>query len=44
MMLPLPFSRVSILCGAPIAVSRQDKQAAAATIGDALDTLDRLLA
>ncbi len=41
MMLPLPFSRGSILCGAPISVSRQDKQAAAATIGDALDALDR---
>ena len=41
MMLPLPFSRGSILCGTPITVSRQDKQAAAAAIGDALDALDR---
>ena len=41
MMLPLPFSRGSILCGTPITVSQHDRQAASATIGDALDALDR---
>ncbi len=44
MMLPLPFSRGSIRCGTPITVSRQDKQDAAAIIGDALDALDEYAA
>ncbi len=41
MMLPLPFSRGSILCGTPVLVSGQDRQAAAAIISEALEALDR---
>jgi 3-deoxy-D-manno-octulosonic-acid transferase len=41
MMLPLPFSRVTILCGMAIAIERRDREAGSAILAHALEALDR---
>jgi 3-deoxy-D-manno-octulosonic-acid transferase len=41
MLLPLPFSRGRIVCGAPIHIGRHDHERGSAIIAEALDALDR---
>ncbi len=44
MLLPLPFSRGVILCGAPIEVGRHDAHVGSRHLAEALAELDRVAA